>query len=369
MTPISQGQSDDTAACASRLADLARQMTGSDTFLVLMSFAVSLVIGLVILAGLGAEPLEALGVMVNGAFGSKIAIGDTLVFMTPRLLAALAALIAIRCGFYNLGAEGQLQLGAIGAVLPATMLPAGLGVLLLPISIICGALFGAFWGLIPVLLKLWRGANEIIVTLMMNFIGIYFVKYLVQGPLQPRGSDFNMSAKIADGAAFPVLLEGTRLHAGVPLALVVAAALWALLYHSTFGIRLRAAGLSPKTARLQGMPLSRLIISSMLISGGVAGIAGAVEVLGVQYRLIDGFSSSLGFDGLAIALLGSLEPVGAVIVAIYFGAISSGTVALQATLSIPAALALIMTGLPIVFLACIQGYRFLKGRPLWSSTR
>ncbi|WP_430246137.1 ABC transporter permease [Neorhizobium sp. DAR64861/K0K2] len=346
-----------------------RRLTSSNAFLVLSSFGVSLLVGLIILASLGVEPFEALGVMLSGAFGSRMALADTLVFMTPRLLAALAALIAIRCGFYNLGAEGQLQLGAIGAVLPATMLPPELGILLLPISIVSGAAFGAFWGLIPVLLKLWRGANEIIVTLMMNFIGIYLVKYLVQGPLQPPGSDFNMSAKIADGAILPVLISGTRLHAGVFLALLVAFVLWLLLYHSTFGVRLRAAGLSPRAAQLQGMPLSRLIISSMLISGGIAGIAGAGEVLGVQYRLIDGFSSSLGFDGLAIALLGSLEPLGAVVVAVYFGAISSGTVALQSSLSIPAALALIMTGLPIIFLAGIHGYRFLKGRPLWSLTR
>jgi simple sugar transport system permease protein len=367
MTPISHGQP--VATTASRVSDFTRRLTGSNAFLVLASFGASLAIGLIILASLGVEPFRALGVMINGAFGSRMAIGDTLVFMTPRLLAALSALIAIRCGFYNLGAEGQLQLGAIGAVLPATMLPPELGVLLLPISVISGALFGAFWGLIPVLLKVWRGANEIIVTLMMNFIGIYLVKYLVQGPLQPAGSDFNMSTKIADGAVLPILLGGTRLHAGVLIALFVAVMLWLLLYHSTFGVRLRAAGLSPRTARLQGMPLSRLIISSMLISGGIAGIAGAIEVLGVQYRLIDGFSSALGFDGLAIALLGSLEPLGAVVVAIYFGAISSGTVALQSALSIPAALALIMTGLPIIFLACIHGYRFLKGRPLWSSTR
>jgi general nucleoside transport system permease protein len=357
------------AASASRWRDAAKAIPSSNGFLVLLSFGVSLLIGLVILAALGVKPVRAIDVLVNGAFGSRMAIGDTLVFMTPRLLTALAALIAIRCGFYNLGAEGQLQLGAIGAVLPATMLPEGLGILLLPISIASGALFGALWGLIPALLKLWRGANEIIVTLMMNFIGIYLVKYLVQGPLQPPGSDFNMSAKISEGAMLPVLLDGTRLHAGVLIALAVALALWFLLYHSTFGVRLRVAGLSPRAARLQGMPLSRLIVSSMLISGGIAGIAGAVEVLGTQYRLIDGFSSSLGFDGLAIALLGSLEPLGAVIVALYFGAISSGTVALQSTLSIPASLALIMTGLPIIFLAGIHGYRFLKGRPLWSSTR
>lgn len=367
MSPVSQIEA--TPTLAGRLNHIGRWLVGSNAFLVLLSFGASLLIGLFILGTLGVEPVAALRVMLNGAFGSRMAIGDTLVFMTPRLLAALAALIAIRCGFYNLGAEGQLQLGAVGAVLPATLLPPDLGIFLLPISIIGGALFGAIWGLIPVLLKLWRGANEIIVTLMMNFIGIYLVKYLVQGPLQPVGSDFNMSAKIADGAVLPVLVEGTRLHAGVLIALAIAVALWALLYHSTFGVKLRAAGLSPKTARLQGMPLSRLVVSSMLISGGIAGIAGAIEVLGVQYRLIDGFSSDLGFDGLAIALLGSLEPLGTVIVALYFGAISSGTVALQSALSIPAALALVMTGLPIIFLACIHGYRFLKGRPLWSSIR
>ena len=367
MTPISETESASNAWDKTLLA--LKRLSASNAFLVLASFGVSLLIGLAILSALNVTPTRALSVMVQGAFGSKMAIADTLVFMTPRLLTALAALIAIRCGFYNLGAEGQLQLGAIGAILPATMLPDTFGFLLLPISILCGALFGAFWGLIPVLLKIWRGANEIIVTLMMNFIGIYLVKYLVQGPLQPPGSDFNMSAKITDGAALPILLAGTRLHAGVVLALVIAACLWFLLYYSTFGIKLRAAGLSPRAARLQGMPLSRLIASSMLLSGGIAGIAGAVEVLGVQYRLIDGFSSDLGFDGLAVALLGSLEPLGAVAVALYFGAIDSGTVALQSTLSIPAALALIMTGLPILFLAGVHGYKFLKGQPLWSSTR
>jgi len=187
--------------------------------------------------------------------------------------------------------------------------------------------------------------------------------------LQPPESDFNMSAKIAAGAELPILIAGTRLHAGVFLALLIAAALWFMLYHTTFGVRLRVAGLSPRAARLQGMPLSRLLLSSMMISGAIAGIGGAVEVLGVQYRLIDGFSSNFGFDGLAIALLGSLEPFGAVVVAIYFGAINSGTLALQSALSIPAALAQIMASLPIIFLACVHGYRFLKGRPLWSSTR
>ena len=163
---------------------------------VLAAFAASVGLSLVLLALLGRDPLQALSVMLEGAFGSPRAVADTLVFMAPRLLTALAVLVALRCGFFNLGGEGQLQLGAIGAILPSTFLPAELGLLLLPLSVLCAALFGGLWGLIPAVLKLWRGANEIIVTLMLNFIGIYLVKYLVQGPLQPPGSDFNMSAKV-----------------------------------------------------------------------------------------------------------------------------------------------------------------------------
>ena len=167
----------------------------------------------------------------------------------------------------------------------------------------------------------------------------------------------------------PILLPGSPLHAGVLLALAAAAAVWALLYHTAYGTRLRAAGLAPGTARLLRLPMRRLVLSSMLLSGALAGVGGAVEVLGVQYRLIDGFSTDIGFDGLAIALLGGLDPLGAAIVALYFGAIDSGTLALQSALSVPAALAQIMASLPIIALACLNGYKLLKGRPLWSSMR
>jgi simple sugar transport system permease protein len=289
--------------------------------------------------------------------------------MTPRLLVALGAIVALRCGLFNLGGEGQLQVGAIGAVLPATILPDAIGWLALPLSLLCAAAFGAVWALIPAALKLWRGANEIIVTLMLNFIGVYLVKYLVQGPLQPPGAEFNMSAKVSPNAALPILIPETRLHAGVLLALAAAVGVWFLLYHTTYGIRLRATGLSPRAAELQRLPVSLLLVSSMAISGAISGLAGATEVLGVQYRLIDGFSANIGFDGLAVAFLGSLEPLATALVAFYFGAIASGAVALQSILSIPGALSDIMTGLPIVILACVHGVSLLKGRPLWRSTR
>ncbi|MFC3058998.1 ABC transporter permease [Paenirhodobacter populi] len=334
----------------------------------LAAFAGSLVIGLMLIGLLGVPLGAAARVAAAGAFGDMRAISDTLVFMTPRLLVALGALVAIRGGMFNLGGEGQLQMGAIGAMLPFLAF-GDIGVALLPLAILSGAICGGIWATIPALLKLWRGADEVIVTLLMNFIAIFFLKYLVQGPMQPVGSNFNMSAQLPSAGTLPLLIEGTRLHLGVVLALVVAFGVWVMLQHTAFGLALRASGASPGFVRLQGQSAGRMIVSSMAISGMIGGLAGAFEVLGVQYRLIDGFSAGLGFEGLAVAFLAGLEPMGAVVVSLYFGAINSATLSLQSQLSIPSALAEILSGLPIILLAVISGVLLAKGRPVWTSTR
>lgn len=332
------------------------------------AFAGSLIVGVALIAILGFPVSSAMRVAGEGAFGDARAMADTLVFMTPRLLVALGALVAIRGGLFNLGGEGQLQMGAIGAMLPFLAF-GNIGPLLMPLAIVSGALCGALWGLIPAVLKLWRGADEIIVTLLMNFIAIYFVKYLVQGPMRPVGSTFNMSAALPREGIFLPLIDGTRLHLGVILALITALAIWVLLQHTAFGLKLRASGQSPGFVRLQGHSAGRMVLSSMALSGAIGGLAGAFEVLGVQYRLIDGFSSGLGFEGLAVAFLAGLEPFGAVVVSLYFGAINSAALALQGSLSIPAALADVLSGLPILLLAVISGVMLTKGKPVWTSTR
>ncbi|MBD1550294.1 ABC transporter permease [Pseudomonas typographi] len=334
----------------------------------LSAFVGSLLLGLGLIACLGFPLLAAIRVAVEGAFGDTRAIADTLVFMTPRLLVALGALVAIRGGMFNLGGEGQLQMGAIGAMLPFLAF-GDIGPALLPMAILCGALCGALWGVIPAVLKLWRGADEIIVTLLMNFIAIYWLKYLVQGPMRPKGSTFNMSAQLPRDGLFLPLIEGTRLHMGVILAVLITLGVWVMLQHTAFGLKLRASGQSPGFVRLQGESAGRTILTSMALSGAIGGLAGTFEVLGVQYRLIDGFSSGLGFEGLAVAFLAGLEPFGALVVSLYFGAINNAALALQSTLSIPAALADVLSGLPILLLAVISGAMLTKGRPVWTSTR
>lgn len=346
---------------------LARMGASSSWWVTLGAFVGSLILGLALIAAMGVPLRPAVSAAFDGAFGDIRALSDTLVFMTPRLLVALGALIAIRGGMFNLGGEGQLQMGAIGAMLPFLAL-GDIGPALLPLAVISGALCGAIWGIIPAVLKLWRGIDEIIVTLMMNFIAIYTLKYLVQGPMRPAGSNFNMSAQLPPDGVFRQVLAGTRLYSGVFLALFIALAVWVLLQHTAFGLRLRASGQSPRFVRLQGQSAGQTVLSSMALSGAVSGLAGTFEVLGVQYRLIDGFSSGLGFEGLAVSFLAGLEPLGAVIVSLYFGAINSAALALQSTFSIPAALADVLSGLPILFLAVMSGVMLVKGRPIWTST-
>ena len=334
---------------------------GSNTFIVLGAITASICAGALTVTIIGVSPVQALVVFIEGSVGSLRGLTDTLVFATPRLFVALGAIVAVRCGVFNLGGEGQLQLGAIGAVLAGTMVGQIAAPLHIAFAILAAMAFGAVWAMLAILLKLWRGADEIIVTLMMNFIGIFLVAYLVEGPLQPPDSTFNMSERIEQTSRLPILISGTRLHLGFVIALVTTAAVWCLLYRTSLGVQLRATGLNLKAARLQGLPTGRLIFMSMAISGAIGGLAGAGEVLGVQFRLIEGFSSGFGFEGLAIAFLGGLQPIPVLLVAIYFGILQNGTMALQSTLSVPISLVYIMVALPILFLAGAQGWRLVRG--------
>ncbi len=347
---------------ATFLARLVRpSRPGSNTLIVLGAIAASIFAGALTVTIIGVSPVQALIVVIQGSVGSLRGLGDSLVFATPRLFVALGTIVAVRCGVFNLGGEGQLQLGAIGAVLAGTMVGQIVPPLHIAFAVLSAMAFGAAWAMLAILLKLWRGADEIIVTLMMNFIGIFLVAYLVEGPLQPPDSIFNMSERIEQTSRLPILIPGTRLHLGFVIALAATAAVWCLLYRTSLGVQLRATGLNPKAARLQGLSTGQLMFVSMAISGAVGGLAGAGEVLGVQFRLIEGFSSGFGFEGLAIAFLGGLEPIPVLLIAIYFGIIQNGTTALQSTLSVPASLVYIMVALPILFLAGAQGWRLMRG--------
>jgi simple sugar transport system permease protein len=347
-----------SASAAERVVALFRQPS---VLAVIVGFLVSFAVGSIIIALIGVDPVEGIRVALEGSVTTPRGLANSLVFATPRMLVALGACIAIRSGVFNLGGEGQLQMGAVGAALAAVLLGPLVAPLHLLIAIAAAAIAGGVWAMIAAVLQVWRGANVLITTLLMNFVAVYFVAYLVQGPFQEVGSNFSQSARIASTAELPTIVTGTRLHLGFVLAIVGVIAATLLLQRTALGVEFRAAGYNPRAARYAGLSPARLIVVSMFVSGLYGGLAGATEILGVHYRLLQGFSLGIGFEGLAIAVLAGLNPVGVFFVALLFGALQAGVLELQKELGVPASMALIMEGLPILVLAAARGLSMARG--------
>jgi simple sugar transport system permease protein len=294
----------------------------------------------VLAAGLalaGYDPIAALAALWSGAFGSWYAFTSaTLVRAVPLILIGLGIALAFRTGTFNIGAEGQFYAGAIAATwlgLHAGGLPPALAVLV----VWSGALIaGALWVAVPVGLRLRYGVLEVISTLLLNFIAEALVSFMVQGPLQERQGIYPQSDPIADAARLPVL-PGTRLHAGLLLALGCAGALWYLFARTRWGFELRAVGTGARAAEISGRIDSRRVAAqALLASGAVAGLAGGVEVTGVSYALYQNLSPGYGFTAIAVALLARLHPVGVVGAGVLFGALEAGAGAMQRDAGVPA---------------------------------
>ena len=298
-------------------------------------------VGLVLMM-FGANPARIYWEMAEGAFGSLNGVAETLVYATPILLTGLAAIVCFRCGMWNIGAEGQLYLGAIAAV--------GLGFnrfglpawLLLPIMAFGAFASGALWASVPGLLRTRFGANEVIVTIMMNFLAAILATSLISGPWASGATPVTKS--IAAAGYLPILIPGTRLHANILLALASAVILWVVLNRSVLGFEIRAIGLNPRSARVAGIRVDRVIVMSFLISGGVAGLAGFNEIAGVHHNLPEHMSPGFGFTGIAVALLADLNPAWAIVSAVFIGALNVGADAMQRATGVPVALVWVIEG-------------------------
>ena len=310
-------------------------------------------LGLLVLAvGLqlaGYEAGTALAALGRGAFGSWYAITSvTLVRSVPLIIVGLGIALAFRAGAFNIGAEGQLYAGAIaatwvgvhaGAAPPALALPAVLGL---------AAVAGAAWAVLPVVLRLRYGVTEVISTLVLNFVAESLVSLMVLGPLQERGGIYPQSDSIAPGARLPVL-PGTRLHAGIVLALVGALVLWYLFTRTMWGFRLRAAGAGPRAAQVSGrIDVGRTVAGALLLSAAIAGVAGGVEVAGVSYALYQNLSPGYGFTGIAVALLADLRPLAVVATGIAFGALEAGAGVMQRDAGVPAVAVYVVEAVVII---------------------
>lgn len=334
-----------------------------------VSVLFALLIGAIFVLISGHDPIDAYVNLFRGAFGSPYDITETLVQTIPLMLAGLSVAIAFRAGLFNIGAEGQLLVGAVtaGAVgarfadLPAP--------LLFPLVLFAGIGGGAAWGAIAGWLKAARGVNEVITTIMQNYIVVFVMHWLLQnGPMTaPNALGTPASAPIGAGAVLPLIIPNelvplTRLHAGLFLAIAAVVVFWFLLWRTPLGYELRAVGLGARAAAQAGInPRSRTIIA-MAIAGGFAGLAGMIQVSGVFHRVFDGFSSGYGFDAIAVALLGKNSPVGVALAALLFGAFARGGTIMQANAGVSSQLVAIIEATVLFVIAAELIVRLLSRR-------
>ena len=310
----------------------------------------------------GYDPLAAYRTLFIGAFGSLNNLAETLLRATPLILIGAGLAIAFRANVWNIGAEGQFYAGAVGcnaAGISLGGLPSGLSI---PLVLLTGMLCGAMWALLAGILKVRFGANEIVTTIMLNFIAVIATSYLVTGPMIEEVGMYPQSGQIAEGARLPYILPNTRLHLGLLLALAAAVALHVLLWKTTLGFEIRTVGLNPTVARCAGMRVNRNILWTMALSGAAAGLAGAVEVSGLTHRLYQQISPGYGYDGIAVALLGGNGPLACIFTGLLFGAIRSGSEIMQIKEQVPSVLVYLIQGLIILSAAGLGAFQFSRLR-------
>jgi len=324
--------------------------------------AAALLTGLGVLA-LGLEAAgypagRALGALWSGAFGSWYAITSaTLVRAIPLVIIGLGLAIAFRAGSFNIGGEGQFYAGAIAATWLGLHLGSLPSLLAVPAVLAGSILAGALWVAVPVLLRVRYGVLEVISTLLLNFIAEATTSLVVQGPLQERQGIYPQSDAIAESARLPVL-PGTRLHAGLLLALVGAGILHILFTRTLWGFQLRAVGLGPRAAEISGRIDSRwMAAAGLALSGAIAGLAGGVEVTGVSYALFQNLSPGYGFTAIAVALLGRLHPFGVVVAGLLFGALEAGAGAMQRDAGVPSVAVYVVEAVVILVVLLAESLR------------
>jgi simple sugar transport system permease protein len=315
-----------------------------------LALLVAFVLTSLLIASAGADVSEALRAMVQGAFGSWNALFETLVQSTAFIFTGLAVTVAFRGRTWNIGAEGQFFAGAMAAFWVGTRFESLPALALLLLIIIGAWIAGGIWGAIPGFLKARYGVNEIIVTVMMNFIILLVLSYLLSSAWQDPKSYFYQTAQMPEATYFPKLFAKGRLHLGFVLALITAVFVYVLLWKTTLGYEIRAIGINPLAARYKGIDVARTTVVLMAISGAIAAMGGASEVCGVHHRLRLDISIGYGFTGIIIALLGRLHPVGVVLAAIFFGALVNGALAMQITTGVPVALVSAIQGITLICL-------------------
>lgn len=332
--------------------------------------AISLALGMggVVFLLAGADPVAAYAVMARGAFGSLHDVSEVVVKAIPLMLCGLAVAVAAKIQVWNVGGEGQLVLGGIGAAGVALFLHPYLpSAAALPLMLAAGFLAGGLWALLAGVLRAKLDVNEILTTLMLNYVAIFWLEHLYFGPWRdPMGMGFPGTAMLPENAWFP-RLPGTRIHPGIALALAAAVLCQVALSRTRWGFEIRVIGESPKAARYAGMRIGRTILWVMFLSGGLAGLAGMAEVSGIHYRLQQGLAVGYGYTGIIVAWLSRLHPVGIILTGFLIAGLLVGGDQLQTVMHLPSAVGLVLEGTLLFFV--LGSDVFSRYRVHWGTPR
>jgi ABC-type uncharacterized transport system permease subunit len=342
-----------------------------DALLPVFATLAALAVGAVMLLVLGANPIEAYGALIEGAFGSGNALAETAVKAVPLLLVGLGICISFRANVINIGGEGQMIVGAILGTLVGLALTGWPGWVVIPLALLAGFVGGAIWGAIPGALKAYFSVNEILSTVMMNAIAVQIMNFMLRGPMidpeqAERASQIPQTAPLDAAFRLPRLVP-TRLHLGAAIAIGLAILVYVLLWRTTLGYRIRAVGQNPNASRYGGIRVRRQIVIALLLSGAFAGLAGVTQVYGLNYRMITdgsatGFTGSAGFNGIVAALFGQLHPIGTIPASFFFGALLVGANSLQRAMQVPSAFIIGLNGLVVVFVVSSDIWRRRRQR-------
>ncbi len=347
----------------------------------LLAITAALIVAAVMLFFLDASPIDAYEALYDGSLGNTNSIAETLVKATPLIFVGIGICVAFRGGVINIGGEGQMIAGAVAGTAVALGLDGLPSLLLITTSIVVGFIAGALWGGIAGVLKAYFDVNEILSTIMLNQIAIQLMVYLLNGVMQEPSEDgrnrIPKSSRIVEKAQLPRIDEvpffdtlfgdTTRLHVGFLFALILAFLTFVLLWQTTLGYRIRAVGYNQDAARYAGINVKRQMLISMLLAGGFAGLAGVIQVLGLQYRLqTDGsavdFTGNAGFNGIVAALFGGLHPAGTIPASVFFGALLVGARNMQRVTEVPASLITAFNGIVVMFVVSVQIFNRRRAR-------
>jgi simple sugar transport system permease protein len=351
-------------AAAGGMPRLRSAINGISVVTSLGAVVAALATTVLLLLATGSNPIDAINAIAEGSISSPYAISSSIEKAVPRLLAALGIALALRAGLYNIGAEGQIYIGGIAAAYVAVISGlTGPGALIL--ALIAAFAAGAVWGAVPGVLRVKRGVSEVITSLMLVYVAIRLTNYLLEEHWLVAGSTYPATDVVPPSTALPIVWQDTVLNLGAIIAVACVPLMAFVMRRTTFGMRLSAIGGNVRAAAASGTNVGRNMIYAMAVSGGLAGIAGAMEVVGVRGQLLEGFSTNYGFDAIAIALLGRLNPYGILVAALLFGALDAGGTGLQATggADLPAGIVPTVLGFAMIYvLIGLGASKVLAGR-------